>query len=161
MHVDFFFFYGQECNCNLQESSGMKCLSKKVQLDQVTVSGKYGDHLYILPFSILAIILHILKSNWHMHEHCYTGLPASPPSNPRASMGFGPNQQYPLTADVPTTKSEKLKTGIIVVIAVSSFALVLACFGVVLLLLKWRKLRRPSTAISPAITPSLTKRSGN
>ncbi|XP_020079794.1 receptor-like serine/threonine-protein kinase ALE2 isoform X1 [Ananas comosus] len=89
----------------------------------------------------------------------YPGLPASPPSNPRASMGFGPNQQYPLTADVPTTKSEKLKTGIIVVIAVSSFALVLACFGVVLLLLKWRKLRRPSTAISPAITPSLTKRS--
>ncbi|XP_072995929.1 receptor-like serine/threonine-protein kinase ALE2 isoform X2 [Typha latifolia] len=94
----------------------------------------------------------------------YPGLPSSPPSISRAPTGFSPgstgSNQYPFTADVPNGKSQKLNAWIIAVIAISSFTLILACIGVILFVLKWRKLGRPPNAVSPAITPSNTKRSG-
>lgn len=83
---------------------------------------------------------------------------------PRETVGFGPSgagiDKYPFTADVPTSRTRKLNTGIVAVIAVSSFTLILACVGVVLFVLKWRKLGRPPIVVNPAITQSIPKRSG-
>ncbi|XP_020113324.1 receptor-like serine/threonine-protein kinase ALE2 isoform X4 [Ananas comosus] len=94
----------------------------------------------------------------------YPGLPSSPTSVPRETVGFGPSgtgiDKYPFTADVPTSRTRKLNAGIVAVIVVSSCTVILACVGVVLFVLKWRKLGRPPSVVSPAITQSIPKRSG-
>ncbi|WOL12919.1 receptor-like serine/threonine-protein kinase ALE2 isoform X2 [Canna indica] len=93
----------------------------------------------------------------------YPGLPSSPPSTPGGSIGVGPadngDHQYPLTADVPTSKTQKLNAGVIAVIAVSSFTLILACIGIILFILKWKKIERPPAPVD-SIPQSLTRRSG-
>ncbi|XP_068466241.1 receptor-like serine/threonine-protein kinase ALE2 [Phaseolus vulgaris] len=45
-------------------------------------------------------------------------------------------------------------------IALSSFVLLLVLVGAFSIVLKWRKSRRPSSAVGPAFTSSLNKRSG-
>lgn len=94
----------------------------------------------------------------------YPGLPSSPPSMPGGSSGFGASgtgsRQYPFTANVPDGISQKMNSRIIAVTALSSFILILVCFGVVFTIWKWKKLGRPPTTVGPAITPSITKRPG-
>ena len=57
-------------------------------------------------------------------------------------------------------KNEKMNPRIIFVIALSTLVLLVVCFGIAAILLNCRKARRPSSAVGPAITPSINKRCG-
>uniref|UniRef100_A0A1D1Z5B2 Receptor-like serine/threonine-protein kinase ALE2 n=1 Tax=Anthurium amnicola TaxID=1678845 RepID=A0A1D1Z5B2_9ARAE len=89
----------------------------------------------------------------------YPGLPSSPPSK-----AFGPSRgggpQNPFVAHVPTSKNRKLNARTIVIIALSSFVLVLMFMGMGCILLKRKKLHGPSTAADFAFTTPSAKRSG-
>ncbi|KAL5052897.1 hypothetical protein RYX36_033579 [Vicia faba] len=58
------------------------------------------------------------------------------------------------------SKNQKTNLRTIIIIALSSFVLLLVLVGVFSVTLKWRKSRRPSSAVGPAFTSSLNKRSG-
>lgn len=92
------------------------------------------------------------------------GLPSSPPPLSDGSMGFGPsggssmprNHEHPFMANV-SSKAQKMNARAVVIISLSSFVLFLLCIGVLYILLKFKKMARPSAA-GPAVT--FTKRSG-
>lgn len=48
----------------------------------------------------------------------------------------------------------------IAIIALSAFVLLLVFVGAISILIKWRKARKPSSAVGPAFTSSINKRSG-
>ncbi|XP_058094950.1 receptor-like serine/threonine-protein kinase ALE2 isoform X2 [Magnolia sinica] len=92
----------------------------------------------------------------------YPGLPSSPPG----SSGIGPSgisstrgQERPFMANV-LSKAQKTKARTVAIIVLSSFVLFLMCIGSFCILLRCKKLGRPSTAVGPAHTSSITKRSG-
>jgi hypothetical protein len=90
----------------------------------------------------------------------YPGIPSSPPYG--SSTGSGPSGS---TGDLPITanfvnKNQRMNLKTIAIIALSAFVLLLVFIGAVSIFLKWRKVRRPSNAIGPAITSSTNKRSG-
>ncbi|KAL5052896.1 hypothetical protein RYX36_033578 [Vicia faba] len=58
------------------------------------------------------------------------------------------------------SKNQKTNLRTIIIIALSSFVLLLVLVGAFSVTLKWRKSRRPSSAVGPAFTSSLNKRSG-
>ncbi|XP_010652441.1 receptor-like serine/threonine-protein kinase ALE2 isoform X2 [Vitis vinifera] len=90
----------------------------------------------------------------------YPGIPSSPPSG--SYMGSGPSGSaggLPITADF-VNKSQKLNPRTIAIIALSGFVLVLVCIGAISIVLKWRKIGRPSSAVGPVFTSSINKRSG-
>ncbi|KAF8392109.1 hypothetical protein HHK36_022451 [Tetracentron sinense] len=89
----------------------------------------------------------------------YTGLPSSPPYG--GSLGNGPSgsQEEPITANF-LNKDQRMNPRTIAIIVLSSFVVLLVCFGAVSILLKCRKVGRPSSAVGPAFTSSVTKRSG-
>ncbi|KAK8948299.1 Receptor-like serine/threonine-protein kinase ALE2 [Platanthera guangdongensis] len=91
----------------------------------------------------------------------YPGLPSSPPPMNWASSDISPSgsQQYPFTANVPPGKKPSMNKKIIVLVAVSSFLLILVCVGVALIILKLKKLEQQPVAANSLIG-SLTKRSG-
>nr|XP_010918962.1 receptor-like serine/threonine-protein kinase ALE2 isoform X1 [Elaeis guineensis] len=88
----------------------------------------------------------------------YPGLPSSPP--PMSEGFLGPSQQYPFMVDVHRGKMQKMNAKTIALISLSSFILVLVCFGLVCIIWKWKKLGRPLTAIGPAIPPLTTRKTG-
>lgn len=93
----------------------------------------------------------------------YPGLPASPPMMPGGSLGPSGvgSQQYPLTANLPTRKTQKTNPKTIVFIVLSSFILIFMCFGAVCLFWRCRKSGRAPPAIGPAIkTSSIARRTG-
>ena len=65
----------------------------------------------------------------------------------------------PITADM-NSENEKMNLRTIIVIALSSVVLLLVLVGAFYIILKWRKIRRPSSAVGPAFTSCLNKRSG-
>lgn len=91
----------------------------------------------------------------------YPGLPSSLPSG--TPIGSGPSQNddgiLPFSANFDS-KSQKTNLRTIIIIALSSFVLLLVLIGAFSVTLKWRKTRRPSSAVGPAFTSSLNKRSG-
>eukprot|EP00268_Persea_americana_P008723 TRINITY_DN13410_c0_g1_i5.p1 TRINITY_DN13410_c0_g1~~TRINITY_DN13410_c0_g1_i5.p1 ORF type:complete len:752 (+),score=122.32 TRINITY_DN13410_c0_g1_i5:436-2691(+) len=96
----------------------------------------------------------------------YPGLPSSPPYV--GSMGIGPsgggssvpgNHERPFMANV-INKGQKMNARTVVLISFSSFVLFLMCVGVLFSLLKFKRLGRPSSTVGPAVTSSITKRSG-
>ena len=89
-----------------------------------------------------------------------SGIPSSPPSG--SYMGSGPSGSLgglPVTADF-VNKSQRLNPRTIAIIALSGFVLVLVCIGAISIVLKWRKIGRPSNAVGPVFTSSINKRSG-
>nr|WIL59919.1 nodulation protein [Melilotus officinalis] len=91
----------------------------------------------------------------------YPGLPSSPPYG--TSIGSGPSANddgiLPVSANFDS-KNQKTNLRTIIIIALSSFVLLLVLIGAFSVTLKWRKTRRPSSAVGPAFTSSLNKRSG-
>ncbi|RWR97280.1 receptor-like serine/threonine-protein kinase ALE2 isoform X2 [Cinnamomum micranthum f. kanehirae] len=96
----------------------------------------------------------------------YPGLPSSPPYV--GSMGIGPsggggsvpgNHERPFMANV-INKGQKMNARTVVLISFSSFVLFLMCVGVLCTLLKFKRLGRPASTVGPAVTSSITKRSG-
>ncbi|KAL0927677.1 hypothetical protein M5K25_001875 [Dendrobium thyrsiflorum] len=91
----------------------------------------------------------------------YPGLPSSPPPMPWGLSGIGPmgSQQYPFTAKVPAGNKQNMNDRIIVLVSLSSFLLISVCIGVVLIILKLKKLEQQPTSTSSGVAP-LAKRSG-
>ncbi|XP_073222257.1 receptor-like serine/threonine-protein kinase ALE2 isoform X3 [Cicer arietinum] len=91
----------------------------------------------------------------------YPGIPSSPSYG--TSIGSGPSENadgiLPVSANFPS-KNQKTNLRTIIIIALSSFVLLLVLVGVFSVALKCRKTRRPSSAVGPAFTSSLNKRSG-
>ncbi|KAL2344943.1 hypothetical protein Fmac_006228 [Flemingia macrophylla] len=91
----------------------------------------------------------------------YPGMPSSPPYG--SLSGSGPSQSVdgilPVSANF-VSKNQKMNLRTIIIIALSSFVLLLVLVGAFSIILKWRKTRRPSSAVGPAFTSSLNKRSG-
>ncbi|KAK2417928.1 Receptor-like serine/threonine-protein kinase ale2 [Trifolium repens] len=91
----------------------------------------------------------------------YPGIPSSPPYE--TSIGSGPSQNadgsLPFSADF-ASKNQKTNLRTIIIIALSSFVLLLVLVAAFSVALKWRKTRGPSSAVGPAFTSSLNKRSG-
>lgn len=65
----------------------------------------------------------------------------------------------PVTADV-MSKSEKMNLRTIIFIASSCILLLLVLVGALIIIFKWRKTKRPSSAVDPPFTSSVNKRSG-
>ncbi|OIV92105.1 hypothetical protein TanjilG_27260 [Lupinus angustifolius] len=90
----------------------------------------------------------------------YQGFPPSPPygnydgSDPSESPGG-----LPLSANFDT-KNQKMNLRTIIIIALSSFVLLLVLVGACFVILKWRKVGKPSSAVGPTFTSSINKRSG-
>lgn len=89
-------------------------------------------------------------------------MPSSPPYGSFVGSG-GPSQSVegilPVSANF-VNKNQKMNVRTIIIIALSSFVLLLVLVGAFSIILKWRKTRRPSSAVGPAFTSSLNKRSG-
>ncbi|KAE9460738.1 hypothetical protein C3L33_07341, partial [Rhododendron williamsianum] len=103
-----------------------------------------------------------LFGNYEVMSISYPGLPSSPPFDGYA--GNGPtgsagNQQYPITADF-VNKSQKMNARLIFIISFSALVVLVVCCGAVSILLRWRKVGRPSNAVGPVFTPSTNKRPG-
>lgn len=138
---------------------------KKVPLNK-TLFGNYevmsisypGSNLKYFTFVVSYYVVMLfcwLKFLW-------TGLPSSPPFDGYA--GNGPtgsagNQQYPITADF-VNKSQKMNARLIFIISFSALVVLVVCCGAVSILLRWRKVGRPSNAVGPVFTPSTNKRPG-
>ncbi|KAF7119718.1 hypothetical protein RHSIM_Rhsim13G0041400 [Rhododendron simsii] len=103
-----------------------------------------------------------LFGNYEVMSISYPGLPSSPPFDGYA--GNGPtgsagNQQYPITADF-VNKSRKMNARLIFIISFSALVVLVVCCGAVSILIRWRKVGRPSNAVGPVFTPSTNKRPG-
>ncbi|KAK1314196.1 Receptor-like serine/threonine-protein kinase ALE2 [Acorus calamus] len=85
----------------------------------------------------------------------YPGLPATPPSGSRPSG----SDVFPITANVHD-KSHRMNSRTIAIVVLALFALLLVCFAVSYILIKWMKARGSSTMVRPTFTSSITKRSG-
>ncbi|KAL6633312.1 hypothetical protein ACP70R_025983 [Stipagrostis hirtigluma subsp. patula] len=71
-------------------------------------------------------------------------------------------EEDPITAKVPNQKKKHKKSDIwiLVVVSGSSIALILACVVLVILIVKWMKLRRLHESMSSATTPAVNRRYG-
>ena len=79
-------------------------------------------------------------------------------------MGNGPSgsagsQQFPITADF-VDKDPKMNSKIIFIIALSALVILVVCCGAISIILKCRKVGRPSNAVGPVFTPAANKRPG-
>lgn len=90
----------------------------------------------------------------------YPGIPSSPPyessteSGPSVSVG-----SLPISANFGN-KNQRMNFRTIAIIALSAFVLLLVFVGAISILIKWRKARKPSSAVGPAFASSINKRSG-
>lgn len=91
----------------------------------------------------------------------YPGLRSLSPSLPWGSDPSGSDGD-PITAEVPNQKKKrkKLDIWIIVVVSGSSLTLMLACAGIIILIVKWTKFGRIHEAVSAATTPAVNRRYG-
>ncbi|KAF5960713.1 hypothetical protein HYC85_001922, partial [Camellia sinensis] len=103
-----------------------------------------------------------LFGNYEVMYINYPGLPSSPPFE--GSMGNGPSgsagsQQFPITADF-VDKEPKMNSKTIFIIALSALVILVVCCGAISIILKCRKVGRPSNAVGPVFTPAANKRPG-
>uniref|UniRef100_A0A0A9EXG0 Protein kinase domain-containing protein n=1 Tax=Arundo donax TaxID=35708 RepID=A0A0A9EXG0_ARUDO len=91
----------------------------------------------------------------------YPGLRSPSPSLPWGPDPSGTDED-PITAELPNKKKKrkKLDIWIIVVVSGSSLVLLLACAGILIFVIKWKKFGRLHEAMSPATTPAVNRRYG-
>ena len=97
----------------------------------------------------------------HVCNVVTAGLGPAPPAMSSLASGPTGSGEDPITANVNKQKKKKFDTWIIVVVSGSSLTLIVACLGLIILLVKWKKLKRLHEAGSPAITPTVKRRYGN
>jgi hypothetical protein len=88
------------------------------------------------------------------------GIPSSPPYP--NYMGSGPSGSagdLPITANF-VSKTQRMNLRTITTIALSAFVVLVVFIGAIAVVVKWRKSGRPSSAVGPAFTSSINKRSG-
>ncbi|XP_011024518.1 PREDICTED: receptor-like serine/threonine-protein kinase ALE2 [Populus euphratica] len=101
-----------------------------------------------------------LFGNYEVIYISYPGIPSSPPypnytgSGPSGSAGY-----LPITANF-VSKTQRMNLRTITTIALSAFVVLVVCIGAIAVVVKWRKSGRPSSAVGPAFTSSINKRSG-
>ncbi|XP_057722521.1 receptor-like serine/threonine-protein kinase ALE2 [Arachis stenosperma] len=93
----------------------------------------------------------------------YPGISSSPPYAYGTIAGDAPMES--VTGSLPVSanfvnKNQRMNLRTIIIIASSSFVLLLVLVGAVSIILKCQKIRGPSSAVGPAFTSSLNKRSG-
>ncbi|XP_044492674.1 receptor-like serine/threonine-protein kinase ALE2 isoform X6 [Mangifera indica] len=101
-----------------------------------------------------------LFGNYEVIYISYPGLPSSPPYG--SYMGSGPSGSVgglPISANF-VNKNQRMNLRTICIIALSAFVVLLVSIGAISILVKWRKARRPSSAVRPAFASSINKRSG-
>ncbi|RZC20038.1 Receptor-like serine/threonine-protein kinase ALE2, partial [Glycine soja] len=84
----------------------------------------------------------------------YLGIPLSRPLETLTGRGHMPRESInvlPITADM-NSENEKMNLRTIIVIALSFVVLLLVLVGAFYIILKWRKIRRPSSVVGPAFT---------
>ncbi|XP_034916097.1 receptor-like serine/threonine-protein kinase ALE2 [Populus alba] len=90
----------------------------------------------------------------------YPGIPSSPPyPNYTGSGPSGSAGDLPITANF-VSKTQRMNLRTITTIALSAFVVLVVCIGAIAVVVKWRKSGRPSSAVGPAFTSSINKRSG-
>ncbi|KAF5726981.1 receptor-like serine/threonine-protein kinase ALE2 [Tripterygium wilfordii] len=101
-----------------------------------------------------------LFGNYEVIYISYPGIPYSPPYS--SFMGSGPSgstRDLPITAHL-VNKNQRMNFRTIAIIAFSAFVVLLVFVGVIFVFAKWRMIGRPSSAVGPAFTSSINKRSG-
>jgi serine/threonine protein kinase len=100
-----------------------------------------------------------LFGNYDVAFITYPGLPSSPPSGIQSALGpSGSIGEFPITAQ-PVNKSQKTSNRTVFVIAFSALVVVVVCIAAVAIIVKCRKVTKPSNAVGPVFTSSI-KRSG-
>ncbi|KAI4349320.1 hypothetical protein L6164_009922 [Bauhinia variegata] len=90
----------------------------------------------------------------------YPGIPSSPPyGSYTGNAPSGSAGNLPITANF-VNKSQRMNLRTIIIITLSASLLLFVLVGAFSIILKWRKIRRPSIAVGPAFTSSTNKRSG-
>ncbi|XP_068665851.1 receptor-like serine/threonine-protein kinase ALE2 [Aristolochia californica] len=132
-----------------------------VDIDLVPLGEKFDNTTALLTYDRFwkkkVAINESLFGDYEVVSIRYPGLPSSLAGQfPAASPDGGSD---PITANV-IRKSQKMNARTVVLIALSSFILVLMCVGSVLILFKCKKLGRASNVVGPAVPSSIGKRSG-
>ncbi|KAK7267480.1 hypothetical protein RIF29_20154 [Crotalaria pallida] len=148
-----------------------------VDIDLVPLGEKFDD----ITFSVISErfwhkkvpLNRSLFGNFAVLSISYPEMPVSPPQGTFVGDGNAPNQREqaagilpsdPVTADVDIINKNpkmnpKMSLRTIIIIAISSFVLLLVLVGALFVILKWRKVRRPSSAVGRAFKLSLNRRS--
>ncbi|XP_022771369.1 receptor-like serine/threonine-protein kinase ALE2 isoform X2 [Durio zibethinus] len=133
-----------------------------VEINLVPLGEKFDNTTAILTYDRLlhkrVSLNSTLFGTYEVVSISYPGIPASPPyglgSGPTGSAG-----DLPITANF-VNKNQKMNIRIIAIIVLSAFVLLLVLAGAISVLIKWRKVGRPSNAVGPAFPFSINKRSG-
>ncbi|XP_057964086.1 receptor-like serine/threonine-protein kinase ALE2 isoform X2 [Malania oleifera] len=132
-----------------------------VDIDLVPLGEKFDNTTAILTYERFwqkKVPLNVtLFGNYEVRSISYQGFSFSPSfggNGPSGSPG-----SLPVTANF-ATRSQRMNFRTIAIIALSGFVLLFVCVGAVSVLIKWRKVRRPSSAVGPVFTSSMNKRSG-
>ncbi|TQD74332.1 hypothetical protein C1H46_040127 [Malus baccata] len=100
-----------------------------------------------------------LFGNYEVVYISYPGIPSSPPYE--IYEGHGPAGSaggLPITADFGG-KNQRMNIKTIMIIALSAFVLLVVLLGAIWVFVQWRRFGRPSSAVGPAFTSSIHKRS--
>ncbi|KAL6516232.1 Receptor-like serine/threonine-protein kinase ale2 [Orobanche gracilis] len=137
-----------------------------VDINLVPLGEKFDDTTAILTYRRFlrkkVLLNRTLFGDYGVMNISYPGLPSSPPSGilfGDAPTGGAGNQQYPITANF-VGKNQKINHRTIIVIALSSFVLLVVACAAIAILLKCRTADRQSNAVGPVFTPSMNKRPG-
>ena len=88
------------------------------------------------------------------------GIPSSSPyPNYTGSGPSGSTRDLPITANF-VNKNQRMNLRTIVIITLSAFVVLVVFIGAIAIVIRWRKSGRPSSAVGPAFTSSINKRSG-
>ncbi|GAB4830135.1 Receptor-like serine/threonine-protein kinase ale2 [Ancistrocladus abbreviatus] len=103
-----------------------------------------------------------LFGNYDVIYIAYPGIPSPLPSG--GDVGSGPtgstsDHQQPITADF-LDKSPRLNSKMLFIIVFSALVFLVACLAAISVLIRWRKVRKPSSAVGPVFTPSINKKTG-
>ncbi|KAM1346310.1 hypothetical protein ACFX13_036376 [Malus domestica] len=100
-----------------------------------------------------------LFGNYEVVYISYPGIPSSPPYEIYEEHGpAGSAGGLPITADFGG-KNQRMNIKTIMIIALSAFVLLVVLLGAIWVFVQWRRFGRPSSAVGPAFTSSIHKRS--
>jgi len=92
------------------------------------------------------------SSNMAAENVMFTGISST---HPPAS---GP--ALPISANL-VDKNTKMNSIVVFVVVFSALVILIACLVTISVLMKWRKLQKPSRAVRPMFMPSTNKKTGN
>ncbi|KAL9347328.1 hypothetical protein Peur_058694 [Populus x canadensis] len=101
-----------------------------------------------------------LFGNYEVIYISYPGIPSSSPyPNYTGSGPSGSTRDLPITANF-VNKNQRMNLRTIIIITLSAFVVLVVFIGAIAIVIRWRKSGRPSSAVGPAFTSPINKRSG-